>query len=125
MASPVHRSIRPRGGAGVHEGLRKADLGVSLADVIAAGLLRPPVKLFRRYRGQRLEATLLPDGKVEFRGARYDSSSQAASAARATIAGRPMSTNGWVFWQYAEDDGQTLCLADARRKFLDAKARGA
>jgi predicted type IV restriction endonuclease len=55
---------------------------VTLADVITANLLMPPVPLFRKYKGQQIEATLLPDGKVEFQGTRYDSGSTAAEFAR-------------------------------------------
>jgi hypothetical protein len=46
---------------------------VTLADVIAVSLLVLPAPLFQKYKGHRLEATLLPDGKVQFQGTRYDS----------------------------------------------------
>ena len=41
-------------------------LGISLLDVIQAGLLVPPLKLFRHYKGHDLEAELNPDGTVSF-----------------------------------------------------------
>ena len=70
-----------------------------LTDLIAAGVLTPPVRLFRRYRKTVLEATVLADGRVEFAGTPHPTPSAAASAARATLTGRPMATNGWDFWQ--------------------------
>src|SRR5262249_53582601 len=51
---------------------QQLDQRVTLADLIAAGLLRAPLGLFRRYKGQTLEATLQPDGLVGFQGQVYD-----------------------------------------------------
>jgi hypothetical protein len=96
---------------------------VRLADIIAAALLSPPVKLFREYKGRMLEATLLADGKVEFNQTRYKTGSTAAETARAAVTGRKMNTNGWVFWQYVDTAGKTQTLADARRAFLARKER--
>jgi predicted type IV restriction endonuclease len=104
--------------------LRKADKArydIKLQDLIAAGLLTPPLTLFRKYRGARLEATLLPDGKVEFQGTAYDSCSTPAEIARGTITGRRMHTNGWVFWQFVGTDGKIHLLAAPRKRFLAIK----
>lgn len=92
----------------------------TLADLIAAGILHPPLKLFRRYKGTKLEATLLADGAVEFQGQRYDTCSGAAEAARATVSGQKMNTNGWTFWQYQRADGKKFTLRDARNQDLFA-----
>src|SRR5205085_574332 len=56
---------------------RPAVPGVRLADLIAAGRLSPPLRLFRRYKKTSLEGTLLPDGSVEFGGQPYPSCSAA------------------------------------------------
>jgi hypothetical protein len=104
----------PRSGGAVHR--------VRLSEVIAAGLLRPPVRIFRRYKGQDLEATILPDGMVECKGKRYPTCSGAADAARAAITGRPMNTNGWAFWQYRDNDGKTRHLELARKALLDRES---
>ncbi len=90
----------------------------TLADLIAAGVLTPPLKLFRNYKGKRLEASLLADGAVEFQGKRYDTCSGAAEAARAAVSGHRMNTNGWVFWQYQSADGKKLLLRDARQQLV-------
>jgi predicted type IV restriction endonuclease len=112
-------------GGGRRGGVKKsrADFGVRLADVIGAGILSPPVKLFRKYKGRQLEATLLPDGGVEFQGTRYRTSSTAAEVARGTITGRKMNTNGWSFWQYVGGDGQARELIAARNEFLSSKPK--
>ncbi len=89
-----------------------------LADIIAAGMLLPPLKLFRKYKGKVLEASLLPDGSVEFGQERYRTCSTAAEVARSTVTGRKMNTNGWDFWQYLGPDGKARTLAAVRRAFL-------
>jgi formylglycine-generating enzyme required for sulfatase activity/tetratricopeptide (TPR) repeat protein/serine/threonine protein kinase len=97
--------------------------GVTLADVIAAGLLVPPVKLFRRYKGATLEATLLKDGSVRFRQQRYDTCSAAAEEARATVAGRRLNTNGWTFWRYEGAGGKKFTLDHARKQLASPPRR--
>jgi hypothetical protein len=97
--------------------------GVTLADLIAAGTLTPPLKLFRKYKGTRLEATLLPDGNVEFQGQRYGTCSAAAEAARKSITRKRLNTNGWSFWQYQGADGKTLTLGDARKQFAQSRSK--
>jgi hypothetical protein len=90
----------------------------SLKDLIGAGVLTPPLKLFRTHKGKRLEATLLADGRVEFQGQPYATSSAAAEAARATVSGKKLNTNGWTFWQYQGADGKKRTLHDARNQVL-------
>src|SRR5262249_35710621 len=102
----------------------KKHFGVALADIIGAGLLSPPVRLFREYRGKLMEAMLLPDSGVEFQGKRFDSCSTAAEFARSTITGRKMNTNGWSFWQYLDANGKKLLLLDVRERFLRTKGQG-
>jgi Restriction Enzyme Adenine Methylase Associated len=94
---------------------------VALSDLIAAGLLAAPMRLFRKYKGQTIEAKLLPDGKVEFGGKQYDSCSTAAEIARGTVTGRRMHTNGWIFWQWTDKDGNKRTLFDARKRFAAMK----
>jgi hypothetical protein len=107
-----------------HRRPEKRTYNAKLQDLIGAGLLSPPVRLFRKYRGRVMEATLLPQGTVEFEGRTYDSSSTAAEVARSTVTGRRMHTNGWDFWQYQDTAGKTLTLFDVRQKFLAMKGKG-
>jgi hypothetical protein len=99
----------------------KAHYGVRLSEVIAAGFLSPPLTLFRKYMGKRMEATLLPDGGVEYDGTRYNTCSTAAEVARSTITGRRMNTNGWIFWQYTDSSGKVMTLEYARARHLAQK----
>ena len=99
----------------------RTDFNVKLADVIAAGLLTPPLKLFRNYKGQRMEATLLSDGTVDFQGKVFRTCSTAAEVARSTVTGRKMNTNGWSFWQYTAGEGNARELTAARIEYLASR----
>lgn len=104
------------------KGKRQA-FSVTLKEMIAAGTLSAPLRLFRKYKQQILEATLQRDGTVEFNGQVYDTCSAAAENARATIMGRRMNTNGWQFWQFTDDSGKKRDLIDARTEFIESKKR--
>jgi hypothetical protein len=122
VAPPVViRRHRKQSGTAKKENLKY--LGVKLSDIIADRILSPPVKLFRRYRGRTLDAVLLLDGSVEFQGEKFKTCSLAAGMARGSVTGRPMSTNGWAFWQYVEANGVTRTLADARQEYLERKPK--
>lgn len=92
----------------------RSEPGASVMDLITQGVLVPPVRLHCTYRKHRLEATVLRTGEIEFNGQRYATPSAAASAARATITGRPMATNGWAFWQIDSADGRPRELGSLR-----------
>ena len=100
---------------------RRLQIQGGLADLIAASLLPVPCVLFRKYKGHRLEATLLKDGKVKFGDTVYDSPSAAAEAARGTVTGQRLNTNGWSFWQYEDADGKKHVLDFVRKKFQGMK----
>ncbi|HEX2948388.1 MAG TPA: restriction endonuclease [Armatimonadota bacterium] len=57
-------------------------LGVTISDLITAGLLQPPVNLVRDYKGTHLTATIDPNGMVTCQGEAYDSLSTSAGIAR-------------------------------------------
>jgi hypothetical protein len=115
-----HPTVRGRNEPAKAAG-KKKHFGVSLSDVIRAGLLSPPLKLFRKYKGQMMEATLLADGSVEMRGTRYPSCSTAAEIARSFVTGQKMNTNGWDFWQYLDVKGKKATLFDVREMYLARK----
>jgi predicted type IV restriction endonuclease len=93
--------------------------GVSLKEIIDAGVLSAPIMLFRTYRKTKLQATLNPDGTIEFNGERYQVPSNAASAARTSVTGQTgLHSNGWSFWRYTDSTGKTRKLADARANYL-------
>jgi len=122
--------VQPSSRAKVHsrkaqtEGKPKRSLkfsGVKLNDLIRAGLLKPPLKLTKKYKGHDLEAELLPNGMVRFQGNDYRSFSTAAIKARATVLGEDKPANGWYFWQYRDEAGKILYLEEARQAFLRQK----
>ncbi|MGE0027666.1 MAG: hypothetical protein AB7O78_17965 [Thermoleophilia bacterium] len=101
---------------------------VGLADLIAAGLLRPPLVLSKGYLGQELRAEVQADGSVTFNGTRYTSPSMAAAKAREKVKGGPppdrlrWQTNGWVFWLFRDDDGKWQPLDLLRRRYAERNA---
>ena len=97
---------------------------VSLSDLIAAGVLQVPPRLYGWYKGRLLDATLTADGKVEFQGTVYKSCSAAPAAAQGTVVGDPMRMNGWWFWQYEHADSATRTLEWAREAFERGKNKG-
>ncbi len=97
--------------------------GVSLTDLIDAGLLAPPVLIEREYKGASLTARIDRHGRVKFKNDVYDSLSSAAGAARASVIGlredgRSPHTNGWTFWNLPGPGGEPTPLEDLRRQFL-------
>jgi hypothetical protein len=107
--------LKPKSGAKK----KRRSLGVTLEQVIQAGLLPTPLKLFRKYKGKVMQAVLNADGSVEFGGQRFSSCSSAAEYARSTVTGRKMNTNGWSFWQYTDGDNRRRELLHARSQFLN------
>jgi hypothetical protein len=85
-----------------------------LAELIQAGILTASTKLFAQYKGRDFEATVLADGEMEFQGKRYDTPSAAGVAAKSTVTGKEMPTNGWDFWQVRDSGGQVHKLGDLR-----------
>lgn len=121
---PQPPAVRPgsrKGSARDAGETRRTAISVSLVDLIAGHVLRPPLRLFRKYKGHLLEVTLQADGKVAFQGEAFDSCSSAAEMARKTVTGQRMNTNGWSFWQYEDGDGKRRTLDHARRRFQDMK----
>lgn len=104
-------------------GERKAPepVGVTLGDLIQAGVLTTPMELARSYKGKLLTARITPAGEVECLGKSYRSVSLAAGAARASIIGIPQGrkfppTNGWTFWTFTDHDGRRVELDELRKR---------
>ena len=81
---------------------------VSGAAVLAtyAGKIK---RLRAKHKGKTLWARVLKDGRVSFKGKRYDSPSKAAAKA----CGR-RTCNGWWFWFYEKAPGYWVRLRDLR-----------
>ena len=100
--------------------------GVTLGQLIDAGLLRVPLEISRHYRGTDLAARIESADRIVFDGAAYDSLSTAGGMARLSVVG-PTSgrsypqTNGWTFWQYRAGDGTLHPLDELRRVLFERK----
>jgi hypothetical protein len=110
----------------VEKTTRKAS-DISIADLIGAGLIRPPVELEREYKGRKLKARIEHDGNVSFDGKTYPSPSTAGGMARATVIGmrkngQPPPTNGWTFWRLRTRDGESVELASLRARLGGPRA---
>ncbi|WP_327025755.1 hypothetical protein [Micromonospora sp. NBC_01739] len=95
---------------------------LKLADLLAAGRLRPGTTLIARYLGQQHTAELLADGRVRYRGEDYDSPSGAGRAVKIMLHGRDITenriaTDGLDFW-HAQDavKGDVVTLKEIRRR---------
>jgi hypothetical protein len=99
---------------------------VTLRDLIASGLIRPPFDIETPYKGHVLTARIETDGGFTWGGTRYDSLSLAGGMARKSIVGAPPGreyppTNGWTFWRYRRADGTLGPLDELRRELYERK----
>lgn len=108
----------------MRRGAKKEEHKVSLEEMVAAGLVRAPLKLEKTYRGEKVTARVEADGSVTFRGKRYGSLSTAGGAARAAVLKLEHlpATNGWDFWRYRDEQGNSLPLAALREEFALKRA---
>lgn len=99
-----------------------AKLGIAKSEVLALlinrGLLKENAELHSEYLGHPLTARITTDGHVEFHGAIYSSPSAAGAAAKQSICGKPMGTDGWRFWHYKEKSGGLVPIKEARQRYL-------
>jgi predicted type IV restriction endonuclease len=103
-------------------------IGNTLAALIEAGIIKPPLDVERDYKGKRLTAVIQADGTVVFGAASYDSLSTAGGMARKSVLGpsgkRPYpQTNGWTFWRYRDRTTGELRAVDYLRKQYRAQKR--
>lgn len=81
---------------------------VRICDLIAAGIVVPPVEIEATFKGHRLTAKIADDGLIHFDCATYSSPSHAGGFAKNKVNGPPSdgseywSTAGWRFWRYRD-----------------------
>ncbi len=79
-----------------------------IIDLIAAGIIRPPVEIEVTFKARRFTATINADGMIQSNGGSYSSLSHAGGMVRNEVNGPPAggqpywSTNGWTFWRYKD-----------------------
>jgi hypothetical protein len=108
---------------------RFAKLGIAKSHVLSVlierGLLKRQEELSGDYFGKSLSARIADDGKVEFRGTKYQSPSAAGAAAKQSVTGKFMATDGWSFWHYKDENGELVPIKSALQRFLaDANNNG-
>jgi len=99
----------------------------TLANLIAAGIVKAPLELEKTYKGVRLTASIQPSGAVSFNGEDCMTLSAAGGVARKSVLATPPNepppaTNGWTFWQFRDPKSGTLRDMDSlRQEFLTSK----
>ncbi len=99
-------------------------LGVLVSGLIDAGVIVPPLPLERMYLDRRLKAQIELDGTVTCMGRCFDTLSSAASHARSTCTellgagSHRLSSNGWAFWQFRDEEGELESIGSLRSRFL-------
>lgn len=100
--------------------------GVTLAQLVEAGLVRLPLALEHRYKGTQLSARIEAVERIVYDGRSYVSLSLTGGMARKSVVGAPPGrdypqTNGWTFWQYRKVDGSLGVLDELRRELHEGK----
>ena len=96
--------------------------GVQVADLILAGLLEAPCTLEKTYKGTQLTATVDETGGVVFDGKRYRTLSGAGAAARKSVTGKKLATDGWRFWRVRVGKGEPRVIDVLRQELLRRRA---
>ncbi|MGW2306491.1 restriction system modified-DNA reader domain-containing protein [Actinomadura luteofluorescens] len=99
----------PRVSSGSNKRLRRKIHG-TVRDLLAAGLLEAQAKIVSTSPARPAEATVLPDGRIEYDGRLFASPSGAADYVTKG------SENGWTFWAVDTDIGRVTL--DSLRKRL-------
>jgi hypothetical protein len=121
-AEPSADAAKARRGAGDKTPWR----GVTVQDLVSAGMIRLPLDIETPYKGHTLTGRIERDGSVMWGGSRYPSLSLAGGMARKSIVGAPAGreypqTNGWTFWRFRQPDGSLRPLDDLRRQYFEGK----
>nr|WP_298522519.1 hypothetical protein [uncultured Halomonas sp.] len=100
-----------------------SDKRIKLSALIEAGIIKPNFPIYVNFRGKDFRAEIDSDGFVLMNGKRHTSLSIAGGVVRATVSGKPddglpyRRVNGWTFWRYIDEDGQTKPLDNLRKKY--------
>jgi hypothetical protein len=91
--------------------------GITLADLVGAGLLAPGTRLVSVNTVWPASAVVV-NGTIEVHGKTYPTPSAAGSAVKSGAL-----VNGWDFWAIEEPSGK-MTLATLRARFVDARGAG-
>ncbi len=87
--------------------------GITVADLIKAGFLTPPLEIACDYLDHHLQATITATGKVHFGGQDYPGLFSAARAARESATGPWVDADYGQFWQYQDAAGRWVRIDPA------------
>jgi hypothetical protein len=90
---------------------------IDISDLINSGLIKPPLRIYRNYKGRTLNAEIIQGGIVRTNGVEYGSLSLAALKLTGT------SINGWRWWLFKDDSGIERTLDYLRKKYLERRSR--
>ena len=97
---------------------------VTIADLVAAGIIQPPLELHKTHRGQHLTARVEANGTITVNGQPCTSLSVAGGVA-AMVAGTQPSPgqklpfiSGWNFWQFTDADDQSKPIDALRQRYV-------
>lgn len=96
---------------------------VKLADLIEAGIIKPPFPIHVSFKGKKFSAKIDKDGFVLMDGKRHTSLSIAGGIVRAAVSGKPddglpyRRVNGWTFWRFKDADGQSRPVDELRKRY--------
>ncbi len=99
---------------------------VTLEDLIEAGIIKPPFSIHVGFKGRDFSAEIDKDGFVLLEGKRHTSLSVAGGTVRAKVSGKPKDglpyrrVNGWTFWRYTDDDGDSQKMDKLRKQYNPA-----
>jgi len=90
---------------------------IDISDLINSGLIKPPLRIYRNYKGRTLNAEITQSGSVRTNGVEYTSLSQAAFKLTGT------SINGWIWWLFKDNSGNERTLDYLRKKYEERRSR--
>lgn len=93
---------------------------VTIADLLAAGLVEPGDRWRARYRGEDTFAEVASDGTMVLHGKRFTSPSTASAA----VTGKSPRA-GWGFWRFRDPDGNWKVIDELRKSLVAALAETA
>jgi predicted type IV restriction endonuclease len=113
LQRPKPRPKADQGRNGRSAGATGGQRGVTMADLIATGIIAAPLGLEVTFKGRELRAQVAADGSVLYDGRRFASPSLAGAAA----VERP-TCNGWTFWRYRDPaDGELKVIDTLRARY--------
>ena len=98
---------------------------VTIADLVAAGIIQPPLELHKTHKGQHLTARVEANGTITVNGQPCTSPSTAGGVAAMAAGTRKLAPgeklphiDGWNFWQFTDADDQSKPIDALRQRYV-------